>query len=303
MTMGTRAEVERYVTSVLGPVDHASDLTRRLGRVCRVIDGDGVPWVVKTVPTRLAFARESNAYRNWVPHFADQAPALHHAQPRLRTLILEHVPGDGGWTFDHATHEDAGRLLRRIHHAAPTRHRPGVGRAAAEKLDASLRTLPEQRLVTRGERMFLRACVRELRAVFGHLPLVPCHGDFGPHNWLRSGGPLQVIDFSLARFNAAAADFARLYVGPWWERPDLAAAFFTGYGRPITADELECVRLVLPVLAVGLIVHGRRHGDDDIERRGRHRLHSLMDGFDFTVRPHPVRRTARVVRRMAKSIV
>lgn len=300
--MPTRKQIEHQVISILGPVHQWVDLTRRIGSVVAVTDRAGQRWVVKSVPTRLSFARELNVYRNWVPHFADQAPALKHALPRLRTLIVEHVEGENDPTFDPEDHAAAGRLLQRIHTAAPPRrHRPGgVAKTTAEKLGATLRGLPDPTLIDREERLFLRQGIRELRADFGHLPAVPCHGDFGPHNWIRGQDRVRAIDFSLSRFNAAAADFARLYMGPWWERPHLAEAFFAGYGRPITEEEIECVRRILPVLAAGLIRFGHRHGDAAMEQRGRNRLRRLAEGYDFTTPPGRVPLPRRVVRRLTR---
>lgn len=76
-----------------------------------------------------------------------------------------------------------------------------------------------------------RKGVETLRNDFGQLPLVPTHGDYGGHNWLRGADRIRIIDFSASRDNVAAADFARLFIGPWWERPDLVAAFLAGAGR------------------------------------------------------------------------
>jgi len=301
--VSANSKIERYATAVLGPISQTADLTRRAGRVLVVADGQGRSWVLKTVPTRAAFERELNAYTHWVPHFVDQAPRLQHADHGLRTLILEHLPGYTDWTFDPADHFAAGRLLQRIHTAAPARwDGPDVGTTTDDNLAATLRRLPDPALVGAVERGFARAGVHALREEFGHLPRVPCHGDFGGHNWLRGADRMRVIDFSSARFNAAAADFARLFIGPWWERPDLVEAFFEGYGRPITGEELECVRLQLPVFAISLLGHGRRHGDREMERRGHYRLGKLLDGADFTKRPGGVRRYYHTVRRLARGI-
>lgn len=300
--MPSLAEIQRHAADVLGPVELTTDLPRRTGRVVAVTDTEGREWVVKSAPTALSFAREVKAYRRWVPAFADQAPALRHADPRLRTMVIEKLPGHTGWTFSPDDHTAAGRLLERIHASRPARPGPGVGTTTAQKLRSSLRSLPHPGLVDHDERDFLRQRVRTLRADFEHLPTVPTHGDFGGHNWLRDGEQLRVIDFSLARFNAAAADFARLFIGPWWQRPELPTAFFEGYGREPTAEEMACVRLTLPVLALGLIGHGHRHGHEGMERRGRDRLRSLMDGVDFTTPPAAPRRTVRAVRRLHRSL-
>jgi hypothetical protein len=106
---------------------------------------------------------------------------------------------------------------------------------------------------------------------------------------------MRVIDFSGAGWNAAAADFARLFIGPWWERPDLSCAFFGGYGRGPTDHELDAVRLQLPVLALMVLSHGHRRGNAEMARRGHRRLVRMMAGRDFTRRALWVRRLARQV--------
>lgn len=96
------------------------------------------------------------------------------------------------------------------------------------------------------------------------LPLdkkVPCHGDYKWHNWLvDSVNTLRVIDFGESRWAIAAFDFSKLFVGVWWRRPDLAAAFFEGYGRQLTENELEFVRLRMATYAVQEVAFGHDRG-------------------------------------------
>lgn len=293
------AAVDAYVNSILGPTQDQGTLTRRAGRVVVVVDEAGEHWVVKTVPSGREFRRELHAYTHWVPHFADQAAQLRNADPALRTLILQRLPGFADWSFEPADHRDAGRLLRRIHTAAPVRNeRPDIGALTADKLALSLKRVADRSLLTPDELEFTRKGITVLRNEFGHLDKVPCHGDYGGHNWLRGSGRMRVIDFSTAAYNAAASDFARNFIGPWWERPDLVTAFFEGYGRPITDEELACVRHQLPTFAVSLISHGRRHGDTEMEHRGHYRLHKLMAGHDYTRQPRGLRRAYHAARRL-----
>lgn len=301
--MRSTSAVLDYATGVLGPIEYTTDLTRRAGRVVAVLDRAGEPWIIKTVPTQAEFRCELNAYTRWVPHFVDQAPRLRHADPKLHTVILQRLPGHTDWTFEPRDHLEAGRLLRRIHEAAPARRSGGgVGELTADKLAVALQRLPDPGMLPADHLEYARACVVTLREEFDHLPRVPCHGDYGGHNWLRDADRLWVIDFASAAFNAAASDFARLFIGPWWERPDLIEAFFEGYGRLITDEELECVRLQLPTLAICLIGYGRRHGDREIERRGSYRIHKLMAGQDFTKRPSGLRRPYHAARGLAKAV-
>jgi thiamine kinase-like enzyme len=286
-----RPAVAAWVRSVLGPVTLRADHSRHVGRVVEVADHRGTSWVIKTVPTETMFRNEFLAYTHWVPRFADQAPAMRDAHPGLRTLILQRLPGRSEWSFDPAVHREAGRLLARIHAAAPPMaDGPGLAEASHDLLDRALRRLPNRALLGHRELAFVAASVGLLEGL-DTLPRVPCHGDYGGHNWLRGAGPMRVIDFSGAGRNAAAADFARLFIGPWWERPDLSSAFFDGYGRGLTDDELDAVRLQLPVLAVMVLSHGHRRGNAEMARRGHRRLARLMAGRDFTRRASWARST------------
>ncbi|MDQ4052357.1 MAG: aminoglycoside phosphotransferase family protein [Actinomycetota bacterium] len=288
-----RPAVAAWVRAVLGPVNLLTDHSRHVGRVVEVADDRGVPWVVKTVPTATMFGNEVRAYTHWVPRFADQAPALRDAHPDLRTLILQRLPGRTEWSFDVPVHREAGRLLARIHGAAsPQADGPGLAEASSDLLDRALRRLPDRTLLGRRELAFVAASI-ELLPGHAALPRVPCHGDYGGHNWLRGAGPMRVIDFSGAGWNPAAADFARLFIGPWWERPDLSDAFFDGYGRELTEAERDATRLQLPVLALMVLSHGHRRGNPTMARRGHRRLAALMAGRSFARRAPWARRLAR----------
>jgi hypothetical protein len=146
----------------------------------------------------------------------------------------------------------------------------------------------------------VRASIDEFRAMT-HPALVPCHGDFGGHNLLRAGEPGSVIDLARAAWNPPAVDFARLYLGPLWERPDLADAFFEGYGRPVTEEELEAVRLLLPTLALNVLSLGVKRGNAAMVERGRRRLERQLAGHAFTRRAPLLRRAARLARSRIRS--
>jgi hypothetical protein len=221
-----------------------------VGRVVEVTDGRGTPWIIKTVPAATMFGNEVGAYTHWVPRFADQAPAMLDAHPALHTLILQWLPGETDWPFEPAVHRDAGRLLDRIHTAeAPRCEGPGLAEASFDRLDPALRRLPDRTLIGRRELAFVAQSV-DLLASHATLPGCRATADYRGHNWLRGDGPMRVIDFSEAGWNAAASDFARLFIGPCWERPDLSAAFFDGYEWGLTDDELDAIRLQLPVMRV-----------------------------------------------------
>lgn len=294
-----RPAVAEWVRTVLGPVTPLADHSRQVGRVAEVVDERGTPWVVKTVPTATMFRNEHGAYTRWVPQFADQAPAMREAHPGLRSLILQRLPGRPEWSFDPTVHREAGRLLGRIHAAgAPLPGGPGLAEATHDLLERALRRLPDRGVLADRELAFVAASIERLED-HARLPRVPCHGDYGGHNWLRGAGPMRVIDFSGARWNPAVADFARLFIGPWWERPDLSGAFLEGYGRRLTDEELDAVRLQLPVLAVMVLSHGYPRGNAQMVRRGHRRLSRLMAGRDFASRAPWPRRLAREALRIS----
>lgn len=288
--------VDLFAAHVLGPVTQIADHTRRAGRVIEVRDRNNKHWIVKTTPRETPFRRERFAYRHWVPRFPDQAPRLRATNAELHTLIVEHLPGEARWTFEHEDHRDAGRLLRRLHDAAPPiLSGPTVAQLTAERLELAFRRSTEQILSTQ-ERAFALAAIPELHKRAAGLPRVPCHGDYAGHNWLRGPNGLNLIDFSAARRSTAMSDWTRLFAGAWWGRPRLAAAFFDGYGRDLLEEEAACIRLHMRALTVTHIVAGRRNGQVLIEERGRQRLRALMDGrgpLAQITRRHPLRRQRR----------
>jgi Ser/Thr protein kinase RdoA (MazF antagonist) len=77
-----------------------------------------------------------------------------------------------------------------------------------------------------------------LPAFEGERPL-PCHRDYCPANWLVSpeGIWTGVIDFEFSGWDVRAADFTRYPNWDWIDRPELAGAFFEGYGRTFTPAE------------------------------------------------------------------
>lgn len=285
----------QYLERVVGPHTPVA-LHARAGRgqVLEVIDGEGTKWVGKWVPSLGAWRREVRAYRNWVPRFADQAPRLVAADQTHQMFILTGVPGEPGETFTPELHREAGRLLRRIHQSRPPRTGDeSPARITAERLEWELAQC------TGG---FSADEVEWARTQTGKMydlpagPMVPCHGDFGAHNWVQhETDPIRIIDFSASRWHVRAFDLTRLFFGPWWERPDLIEAFFDGYGRHLEDEEFEFLRLHLATTAISSIRWARRHAIPNIEQKSRYRLTKLMAGHDFTNPPSALRRARRRV--------
>jgi Ser/Thr protein kinase RdoA (MazF antagonist) len=147
---------------------------------------------------------------------------------------------------------------------------------AARRLEAVVAEFPD--LLTTEELNFARDRTREI-AMLPPWPRVPCHGDYKPTNWLvDAAGVLRVVDFGLARWHVPAFDLTRLCLGPWWGRPQLASAFLEGYGRALTEEEEQYLKLILVSHAVIAIRYGKAQRFSDREEFGRTRLSELMSG-------------------------
>lgn len=83
-----------------------------------------------------------------------------------------------------------------------------------------------------------------------------------------------VIDFERSEPGPAVRDLVRLS-DAWAGRPDLYAAFLSGYGRSLTA--VEEARLVIDAAldSVSGISYGAAHGDPELIERGRRTLARL----------------------------
>jgi Ser/Thr protein kinase RdoA (MazF antagonist) len=115
-------------------------------------------------------------------------------------------------------------------------------------------------------------------AALGTVPLrVPCHRDYTPRNRLVSTDGVHMIDFELSRADVWVNDLTRLESGPWRARPDLRAAFLSGYGRePGPADE-AALRACRALTALWLIVKAREYAQPDLEAANRQALWNFMN--------------------------
>jgi hypothetical protein len=197
-----------------------------------------------------------------------RVPRLVAAAPELAVMIVERLPG--AEPQEHAAdaaivHRAAGQFLAGLHQLEPVdadpvplaeallrRTRAWLGRAPLEP--EQLRIVEEH-----GPRAELFATVRR----------VACHRDFAPRNWLWDGETLAIVDFEHARPDLALADLAKLCVGSWARRPDLAAAFFDGYGRVPTDLERKQLRALVVLHGVASLAWGHARGDVDLLAEGR----------------------------------
>jgi Ser/Thr protein kinase RdoA (MazF antagonist) len=262
--------------------------------VVEVVDASGSRWFAKQAADQRSWRSEVRAYRRWVPALGTLAPSLKAADRESRLLLLGALPGVTP-PADAGTHRQAGALLRRLHDVRVGGcQRPADQRLANGPLRAVLKKVPG--LLSEEQERFAENHLRELESL-PPAPMVPCHGDYLTHNWLvDASGTLRVIDFGNARWQIPAAEFARLYFGPWWHRPDLVEAFFEGYGRRPDGRELEFARHRVVVRAVQILAFGVRRSSQRHLDLGRLRLDELMAGHDPTRREPVLRKVRRRAR-------
>lgn len=271
-----RKALERYVAKVFGRYRVVREITRPHGNSCvlHLVDGAGMSWIAKRHVRARAFRREVRAYKLWTPALGDHAAALHRFDEEEHSLILNAVPGRS--STGRTAHRQAGAILRRLHDADPG----GPGRTYAEACMARLNQLLDRGagLFDTRETGFARSEIRGLKG----LPIpryVPCHLDYTPSNWLvDASGTLRVVDFAGARRQPWVRDLNRLYFGEWWTVPDYGDAFMDGYGRALTADDLELLRRTGVLTAVSRVLWGAEHGLPRPTADGRRILHALMSG-------------------------
>lgn len=278
-----------WVAEVLG--DHSiirplsvNDRKRRRGQQIRQVqDAKGTRWILKEVAVAQEWRAEVHAYQHWVPAIDGHAPALLAAEEALHLLLLSEVPGEHPSAARPAVNRRAGALLRRLHQAHPPQEQLPCDRdreaARVERLLVEARELLGPQEVA-----FVRAQADRL-AVLSAGPKVPCHGDYRQHNWLLDAtNTLRVIDFGKARWELAAWDMAKLFFRPWWRRPQLASAFFDGYGRPLTAEEAEFIQRRMAIDALSQAAFGAKRRSERHVQFGRSRLTELMAGHQVVTK-------------------
>ena len=247
----------------LGPCRLGADLSWHHGEsvVREIVAADGTVQIGKAHRRATKFAAELHAYRSWVPVLEPWAPRLLAADEANQVMILTKVPGqpvlDDG---NAAIHRSAGDLLRRFHDAVPST--PGADYVEAER--SRLESWFERGrpgLLTEREITIARQAV-EFLAGAPEPVLVPCHCDWQPRNWLvNDAGSVHVIDFEHARLWPWWADITRLWWAEWSRHPELADAFFAGYGRTLARTEQGCLQAASAISHVVTIVWADEHHD------------------------------------------
>ncbi|TDC96449.1 hypothetical protein E1292_38390 [Nonomuraea deserti] len=270
-----RVALEGYVGRVLGVSHVEREVSWEHGATCvlRVRDRAGRTWYAKRHRRKDGYARETFAYRHWVPVLGGHAPRLRACDDELQALVLSAVPGTHAQDVGAEGHHQAGVLLRRFHEAAPPE--PCEGFAAARRARLEHWVPRCAGVIERGELDFVRSRVRELDGL-PRPARVPCHLDYTPRNWLTGEGRLHVVDFEWAATEVWINDLARLSFGVWRERPWLGEAFLDGYGRRPTADELALQASCYALTAMWMMIWAREHGEAAFEAGLRDQLRFLM---------------------------
>jgi aminoglycoside phosphotransferase (APT) family kinase protein len=270
-----------WCASILGPVEIVSDSSRehaglRAAAYCLRTPSGGC--YLKTHRDRSHWENEVHAYEHWAPAFGDFAPRLLavHAEEPLALLIGE-LPGTVveevklSPSQAQAVWGAAGRALAGLHNLAVGEYfgfcrrdgacagtpvsdaRQYVSSKIEEQVEHGLRG----GFLSEDELAVVRDASALLPAFEGERP-APCHRDYCPANWLVSleGAWTGVIDFEFSGWDVRAADFSRYPNWDWIDRPELAEAFFEGYGHTFTPAEEQQTLLAHIQYALDAVVWG-----------------------------------------------
>ncbi len=252
-------------------------------------DAAGNSWFVKHHRDRARYRAELTAYRAWVPALRDAAPRLRAFDDELPAMILSAVPGEAApWPAPEASgaladlaaerrlHRAAGQILRTLHDAAPPEPWPGCTTVKMAEFDRL--TLATAGLLTPRDVERAGAEIAALANIRAAPARVPCHHDYTPRNWVVDRGAVGVLDFEWSGLDIWVADLARLYLGIWPSRPDLAEAFLVGYGRELTRTDRQLLRGCAVLTAVWLVVQAHATRQPSFEDASRVALRRVLDG-------------------------
>lgn len=272
-------------------------------QVLELATPDGRRWFAKRLSLPRKWRRETAAYDAWSPHLAPLMPRLVGRCARRRTLLVEWLPGSSPRPRDPASYRPAGALLARLQDLPlPEGWVDGAGRWDRWCLQVRARAEDQlervRRLGVPVDTGVVRAAVEEMVALPPQ-PLVPCHGDFLPRNWLVDGPRLAVIDFAEASAQPRGVAFARLHVNTIWDRVHLFERLLVGYGRALDDDEVRLVELHRALNAVYLLRWGAGRGSAASVARGQQVLAAVAaDEPLVSRRPWPRRLASTTVRRV-----
>ncbi len=204
------------------------------------------------------------------------------------TMVSRYIPGEtldgSGLARDAGTLVRVARVLRRLH---------GLGRAFESRFDA-FTMIRRCRELLRRSRLRLPAgyadAERGVAAVRRALeaspvPLVPCHNDPWPHNFIDAGGRLYLIDWEFSGMNDPFWDLAHLSTeagfGPKQDRA-LMQAYFGGVVPGRFYSRLELYKAAGDLLwsLWGLLQHANGNPADDFLAYARGRLVRCKERMD-----------------------
>ncbi|AOS62084.1 protein kinase family protein [Actinoalloteichus hymeniacidonis] len=282
----TAEAVRLRCVRLLGPCEILGDRSMPHGEalVLELAARDGALWIAKTSRQAVHYEREKAALRDWAPTLGDRAPQLVHVDDEAQLLVMTRVPGASAPTEageqDPAIHRQAGELARGLHDCVPPYTDPAPSARLVAKLDRWIAIGVRAGLLSSAEIDFAVRRVGELVAL-GPAVTVASHLDFQPRNWLvDASGTLRLIDFGRAGRDRWLADTERMLPRYWRDRPELAAAFFTGYGRTPTDAELHAQRCQHAYGALSTIVWAHQHDDPGFLAEGRAQLAEQMAAAD-----------------------
>jgi aminoglycoside phosphotransferase len=292
-----------WCTSIVGPCEVMAGDDRFHGRtsVTQLRSPSGLSYL-KVYGERAFWEREVHAYEQWAAVFGEHAPRLLGIRETQEPLAL--LTGElPGTLMDDVTlppdqerqvWRAAGRGLAGLHglavgdcfgpcHRDGTCLGPIVDEAVAyvgDELERQSEAGRRAGYLDDADLRVIRAA-QELVPAFEGEPPVPCHRDYGPANWLvtEAGAWSGVIDFEFAYWDVRVADFTRYPNWEWIHRPDLIAAFFEGYGRPLTPREETQALVTHTRYALGAILWGYDHAYHGYVAEAREALDHLWDRF------------------------
>jgi len=284
------ADLRHWLTRHLPGPDTVADVSwlRGCSQVWRVASGTNEAYV-KLSPAEKGYAREVHAYQHAARFAPDEVPRLLAADPDLRAIMTAPVPGRvvRGLTLtveaETRVHELAGWLLRRWHdlpEPITDQARDAIRVSVAEQADEAAMCLERvAEHLTDAQRALVQRVFLELPRLAEALPVVYRHGDYSPRNWLWDAehSTVGLIDFEQADHGIAVEDLVWLHGAVWPTRPDLKAAFLSGYGRQLSDAEHRGLPLLTARLAVSYLTTGITKQDPVLIDRGRTALKHLVN--------------------------
>lgn len=230
-------------------------------------DPEAGPLIVKHHLNASAYAGEVRALRDWAPRLgAGRAPTLVAADDETGIVITDRLPGSAGTAATPDAFQQAGRLTALLHGVEPAGMQPDQAGLMLRKVDLWLRRAPG--LFAPADVDLIRSCAEAA----GELPdpaAGSIHDDNQPRNWILSpDGRLAMIDFARAKLDVYLHDVERMVFAEWIDRPELAEAFFDGYGRRLSDDETALLTYRGALQAMGTVIWAREHGDPGYEQHG-----------------------------------